>query len=44
MSPICLINVAGIRDHALHLTDMPRSTWHVRLIDWVARLLRICCA
>jgi len=41
MSPICLINVAEIRDHALRPADLPESTWHVRLIDWMMRLLRV---
>lgn len=41
MSPFCLIDVAGIRDHATQAHDTRASTWPARLIDWMARLLRI---
>jgi hypothetical protein len=40
MSPICLINVAEIRDYAATLPDQSAPSWHARLIDWMARLLR----
>ncbi|SDH45968.1 hypothetical protein [Paraburkholderia phenazinium] len=41
MSPICLINVAEIRDHARPSPDLRETTRYPRVINWIARLLRI---
>jgi hypothetical protein len=41
MSPFCLIDVAGIRNHATAPHDVRESTWHARLFGCVARLLRV---
>jgi hypothetical protein len=39
MSPFCLIDVAGIRDHADVPHDVRTNTWHTRLGSWMARVL-----
>jgi hypothetical protein len=41
MSPFCLIDVAEIRDHAIAPHEVRETTWHARLTDWMARLLRV---
>jgi hypothetical protein len=41
MSPFCLIDVAEIRDHAALPHEVQESSWHARLIDWMARLRRV---
>jgi hypothetical protein len=40
MSPFCLINVADIRDHATALHETRETSWHDRLINWMAGFLR----
>ncbi len=35
MSPFCLIDVAGIREHAEVPHDVHESTWHKRLGSWM---------
>ncbi|MGA7779775.1 MAG: hypothetical protein WCA85_18955 [Paraburkholderia sp.] len=40
MSPICLINVAGIRDHATVSHQTRETAWYGRLFDWVVGVLR----
>jgi hypothetical protein len=41
MSPICLINVAHIRDHAVASNTTHKIRWYVRLSDWFGRSLRV---
>ncbi|HEX7913767.1 MAG TPA: hypothetical protein VF534_37605 [Paraburkholderia sp.] len=41
MSPICLIDVAGIRDHATVPHDAREFTWQARLSGWMGRLLHV---
>ncbi|MFM0629168.1 hypothetical protein [Paraburkholderia xenovorans] len=41
MSPFCLIDVAGISDHATVPHDVRESTWHARLTGWMARLRHV---
>ncbi|REG61100.1 hypothetical protein B0G80_3930 [Paraburkholderia sp. BL6669N2] len=41
MSPFCLIDVAGIRDHATVPHDVRESAWHARLSVLMSRLLRV---
>ncbi|WNC89281.1 hypothetical protein RI103_16600 [Paraburkholderia sp. FT54] len=41
MSPFCLIDVAGIRDHATVPHDVREAAWHARLTGWIARLLHV---
>lgn len=36
MSPFCLIDVAGIRDHSTVPHDVPDSRHHARLTAWLA--------
>ncbi|WP_259295058.1 hypothetical protein [Paraburkholderia sp. DHOC27] len=40
MSPICLINVAGIRDHATPSHETRKTPWYARLTSWTAHALR----
>ncbi|MFB9122723.1 hypothetical protein ACFFYR_05490 [Paraburkholderia dipogonis] len=39
MSPFCLIDVAGIRDHATVPHDVRESGLHACLSGWMIRLL-----
>jgi hypothetical protein len=39
MSPFCLIDVAGIREHAEVPHDVRQSAWHKRLGSWMSRVL-----
>jgi hypothetical protein len=41
MSPFCLIDVAGIRDHTTVPHDVRESAWHARLTGWMARLRHV---
>jgi hypothetical protein len=41
MSPFCLIDVAGIRNHATASHDVRESTWFARLLGWMTRVLRM---
>jgi hypothetical protein len=41
MSPICLINVAEIRDHAHPTPQLHSTVWYTRFINSVERLLRM---
>jgi hypothetical protein len=41
MSPICLINVADIRDHAVPSNTTRKIRWYVRFSDWFGRSLRV---
>ena len=41
MSPFCLIDVAGIREHATAPHDVRESTWRARLSGWVTRVLHV---
>jgi hypothetical protein len=37
MSPFCLIDVAGIREHATVPHGARESAWHARLTGWMGR-------
>ncbi|WP_268961923.1 hypothetical protein [Paraburkholderia domus] len=41
MSPFCLIDVAGIRNHATAPHDTRESTWLARLSGWMIRVLHV---
>ncbi|MGE8488723.1 MAG: hypothetical protein ACN6OQ_10315 [Paraburkholderia nemoris] len=41
MSPFCLIDVTGIRDHATVPHDVRESGLHASLSAWMIRLLRV---
>ncbi|MFM0363696.1 hypothetical protein [Paraburkholderia sediminicola] len=41
MSPFCLIDVAGIRNHATAPHDVQESIWRARLSGWVIRVLHV---
>jgi hypothetical protein len=40
MSPFCLIDVAGIRNHTNVASDALKTTWQARLVGWLSRALR----
>jgi hypothetical protein len=41
MSPFCLIDIAGIREHTTAPHDVRESTWRERLFGWVMRVLHV---
>ena len=41
MSPFCLIDVAGIRDHSTLPHDVPNSRRHSRLTAWLLRVFHV---
>jgi hypothetical protein len=41
MSPICLINIAEIRDHARPSPELHNIVWYARFINSIERLLRM---
>lgn len=41
MSPFCLIDVAGFREHATVPHDVRQSKWHARLSGWITRLRHV---
>jgi hypothetical protein len=40
MSPICLINTANIRDHAVVSHETRKTPWYARVSNWIGRVLR----
>ncbi|MGF6756350.1 hypothetical protein [Paraburkholderia sp. GAS334] len=38
MSPFCLIDIAGIRDHSTVPHDVPEPARHTRFTAWILRL------
>jgi hypothetical protein len=41
MSPFCLIDIAGIRDHDAVPHDVHDALWHARFTARIARLMHV---